>query len=306
MHGSRAVSITPLICALALAACQDEGITAPMERSELPLMGKGLFNGPGLRGSIAFQSDRSGNWDLYETDLGTGFVRQLTTSLAVDLDPYWWDRGSGLLFTSNREGNFEVHSLDVASGAVTRLTTSDPFTDGGPSGHRGLVAFASGRDGDFDIYLLDPATGFLRQLTNDPGDQIEPDLSSDGKYVVYTSGLGGSTHIWIVEVATGVKTELTMGFSPDSRPAFSPSGRQIAYVNNGNVWILDLNAGTHALAASSPFIDTSPAWSPNGDFIAFASNRDGDFDIYALHVESGALAQITNDPAQEDFPTWKK
>ena len=304
MLGSRAVSIVPLVCALSLAACQDQGPTAPDERSEPPIARKGLFNGPGLRGSIAFQSFRSGNLDLFETDLGTGFVRQLTTSTHIDMFPYWWDRGRSLLFTSSRDGGLlEVYSLDVASGAVTRLTSDPSSSD--PSGHRDLVAFWSNRDGDADIYLLDPATGFLLQLTNDPGSDFDPDLSPDGKYVVFTRNRTGDVSLWMVEVATGVTTQLTTG-PGEIWPAFSPSGRQVAFVRDGDVWILDLRSGTEVPVVSSPASDRNPAWSPNGDFIAFSSDRDGDFDIYALHLESGALAKITNDPATDDYPTWKK
>lgn len=50
--------------------------------------------------------------------------------------------------------------------------------------------------------------------------------------------------------------------------------------------------------------DRMPRFSPDGESLAFASDRDGDLDIYVLHVATGALTQLTNDPARDDIPVF--
>jgi hypothetical protein len=50
--------------------------------------------------------------------------------------------------------------------------------------------------------------------------------------------------------------------------------------------------------------DRMPRFSPDGERVAFASDRDGDLDIYVLHLASGAVTQVTNDPARDDVPVF--
>ena len=50
--------------------------------------------------------------------------------------------------------------------------------------------------------------------------------------------------------------------------------------------------------------DRQPAFSPDGGSIVFSSNRSGNLDLWLLHVESGALRQITDDPAEDWDPAF--
>ena len=48
--------------------------------------------------------------------------------------------------------------------------------------------------------------------------------------------------------------------------------------------------------------DRQPVYSPDGSRIAFSSNRSGNMDLWLLDVRSGALRQVTDDPAQDWDP----
>jgi TolB protein len=51
--------------------------------------------------------------------------------------------------------------------------------------------------------------------------------------------------------------------------------------------------------------DIQPKWSPDGKWIAFASDRDGNFDIFAMRADgTGGAWQITSDPTDELHPSW--
>jgi TolB protein len=50
--------------------------------------------------------------------------------------------------------------------------------------------------------------------------------------------------------------------------------------------------------------DVSPALSPGGTQVAFASNRDGNWDLYILNLESGEITRVTNSPDYEAAPSW--
>jgi photosystem II stability/assembly factor-like uncharacterized protein len=47
-----------------------------------------------------------------------------------------------------------------------------------------------------------------------------------------------------------------------------------------------------------------PAWSPDGRQIAFASVRDGNMDIFAIHVDGSNLTRLTDHPGEDSNPDW--
>jgi eukaryotic-like serine/threonine-protein kinase len=48
--------------------------------------------------------------------------------------------------------------------------------------------------------------------------------------------------------------------------------------------------------------DRQPVYSPDGSRIAFSSNRSGNLDLWLLETRTGALRQVTDDPAQDWDP----
>jgi Tol biopolymer transport system component len=64
--------------------------------------------------------------------------------------------------------------------------------------------------------------------------------------------------------------------------------------------------GTNPINLSNhPAEDFSPAWSPDGTLIAFSTNRDGNWEIYALNVETGEITNITKNDWEDWFPAWQ-
>jgi Tol biopolymer transport system component len=51
--------------------------------------------------------------------------------------------------------------------------------------------------------------------------------------------------------------------------------------------------------------DDIPAWSPDGAQIAFQSNRNDQYDIYAISVDGSKVIQITSASVDEQYPAWQ-
>ena len=66
---------------------------------------------------IAFASDRSGNYDIWEVELATGAVRQITKNPANDFGPAWSPVNTTIAFVSDRQDRPGVWTIDANTGA---------------------------------------------------------------------------------------------------------------------------------------------------------------------------------------------
>jgi TolB protein len=55
---------------------------------------------------------------------------------------------------------------------------------------------------------------------------------------------------------------------------------------------------------TSEGLDDYPAWSPDGKRLAFTSNRDRNYEIYAVDSTGAIAVNLTNDPAFDHFAAW--
>jgi eukaryotic-like serine/threonine-protein kinase len=101
-----------------------------------------LTSGPGLQTdvtwspdgqSIAFASDRSGNFDIWVQRVAGGDAVQVTRSGAPDTQPAWSPDGSNISFRSERQGG-GLYVVPSAGGPERQLTTFGVFPQWTPDG----------------------------------------------------------------------------------------------------------------------------------------------------------------------------
>ena len=63
-------------------------------------------------------------------------------------------------------------------------------------------------------------------------------------------------------------------------------------------------SGTPRILTTSIGFDRQPVYSPDGKQVLFSSNRSGNIDLWIVDLESGALKQITDDPAHDWDPAF--
>lgn len=73
-----------------------------------------------------------------------------------------------------------------------------------------------------------------------------------------------------------------------------------------DLWTIGVGEGTgQPLRLTSTLADErDPAWSPDGTAIAFSSNRDGNWELYILQLDTGAITRLTYTTGFEGAPTW--
>ena len=138
---------------------------------------------------LAFDSDRSGNMDIYKMKIdGTG-LQQLTRDTADDFRPSWSPDGKWIAFHSWRSGNRDSYIVS-ADGATERVIASGPAHEYSgtfsPDGNQ--IAFDSDRSGQIEIYVGGNGTGEVltepTRLTTGGGSLAR--WSPDGKFIAYT------------------------------------------------------------------------------------------------------------------------
>ena len=111
------------------------------------------------------------------------------------------------------------------------------------------------------------------RITDQPGPELFPSLSPDGRSIVYAARASNNWDIFLQRVGGKNPTNLTAD-SPvdDNHPAFSPDGEQIAFQSDRNGGGIYLMGATGESVRRLTDFGYHPAWSPDGKEIVFASS----------------------------------
>ncbi|HEX5576309.1 MAG TPA: hypothetical protein VFX42_10580, partial [Gemmatimonadales bacterium] len=114
--------------------------------------------------------------------------------------------------------------------------------------------------------------GRSEQLTSDPGLEIQPAISPDGRLVAYSAGNSSRMRIFIRPVGGG----RTIPLSDDStavetQARWSPDGTSLLFLTRGGVSVTPALGGSSrpVVAPASENVVRAAAWSPGGQDIAF-------------------------------------
>ena len=165
---------------------------------------------------IAFVSALTEDYEIHVMDADGSNVRRLTVSPREDWQPSWSPDGKHIVFASLRTGDWEIYVMDSDGANIRQLTESpgvDWTPDWSPDGQR--IVFASNRTPDgievtdetvvdnpetstWDIYVMNHDGSSVKRLTDDPGSDIEPTWSPDGKYLAFSSDRSGPLEVYVM------------------------------------------------------------------------------------------------------------
>ncbi len=263
-------------------------------------------------GTIVFQSQVDGFWQIFSLNLSSRVRTRLTRSSADDITPSVSPDGSWILFQSSRAGSADVWRMRMDGTAFEMLTEAkldcfDPCWGGDGS----FILYSSRRKGRENIFAMDLGRRRERQLTDSFWSSILPSISSDNAAIVFArSKLGWDIYRMNGDGANVVALTDKGG---NCRPDWSPDGRRIAYVSDvadgkGDVWIMDADGGNKVrVTDGDDSYDYNPAWSPDGRWLVYETTRgskDNPWSLAVIPTAGGTPFLLTPPGANDRFPDW--
>lgn len=212
--------------------------------------------------TIAFASDRSGNWDLYLMDADGGPAVQLTSDRTHEIHPSFSPDGKHLVYSSlsDRSGQWQLVVIDVANPTTKRYIGHGLFPQWSPNENTILYQRARERGTRwFSVWTVElddrGEAGSPTEIAwSSEYACITPSWSPDGKAVVFCTVLNpeadtqgerpADSDVWIAKADGSSRTKMTRGRFANLQPVWS-GDNAIYFVSNRatngveNIWALD-------------------------------------------------------------------
>lgn len=282
--------------------------------------------------SIAFASDRYGNFDVFIMPSKGGEAKRLTAHSTSEIPGSFTADDQSVYFSASRQdlasnAQFptgvmsELYSVPVAGGKVMQVLTS-PAMDAtmSPDGSKLIFHDRKGYENNWrkhhtssvtrDIWTYELSSGKFTQLTTFIGEDRNPVFDSNGNDFYYLSEQPNSFNVYKSSLTNPAKTvALTHLDKHPVRFLTRANTNTLCFSYDGDIYTLqpggeprkvditintDGRAGIDKIApVNSDF--TGLRLSPNGKEYAYVFRGE----IFVSSVESGITKRITNTPWQE-------
>jgi serine/threonine protein kinase len=212
---------------------------------------------------IAFESDRSGPYGIWVTNIDGSGARFLT---AFSGSPAWSPDSREIAFDSRRDNSGEIYVISASGGPARRLTTKGDNLHPCWSHDGKWIYFDSNRTGRFDVFKVSPQGGDEIQVTHNGG--FASQESPDGKFLFYTHSRGLSVPLFKLPLAGGQEVQVLpavhdrwwavnnygVWFMEAATPSFDPGLwlMETPSTGPGALRFLDFETGTVTTAAAIP------------------------------------------------------
>lgn len=262
-----------------------------------------------IDGTLYFNSDRNGEFNLFRQDAGG--VTQLTQLKDFPVTDPSTDGAGVIVF----EHAGYLHRLDtrdntvqpIRISAISDLIETRPRLASDPKWIREAAASPDLKRMAFnyrgEIVTVPAEKGDARQLTRSTGaNDHSPAWSADGKQIAWFSDGSGEYELLVADQdGKGKPRRYSLaGAGFYDRPVFSPDGARIAYRDNSqSLWVIELATGKDIKIASEPVYTPlnmmRASWSPDSRWLAYTVQAAGLIQtVNVWSVESGRSIQVTD------------
>jgi len=198
-------------------------------------------------------------------------------------EPRFSPDGRELAFAVRAPGPYgELEVVDLASGGVRQLThdialaLSPAWSPDGRS-----IYFASSRGGAMNIWKIAATGGQPEQITAGQGDDVELDVSSDGKRIVFSTFRENINVVQLdLDAKPGQQNLKPLTTDPARNqvsPVYSPDGKRLAYFSNlkgaerESIWVANADGSNPVQLVQDGQRDIFPQWTPDTQQLIYLS-----------------------------------
>jgi TolB protein len=157
------------------------------------------------------------------------------------------------------------------------------------------------------LETMDVSTGHRMILKSEKGSIQCPNWSKDGKSLIYNSAEG---LLYNYDIGTGVVKKINSGSATQNNNdhVISPDGKMIAISNyvgpkrKSTIFIMPLEGTDNPIKISSEDSGHSylHSWSPDGKNIIFTGQRNDEWDIWSINIDTKEEKNLTNFTGLDD------
>ena len=223
--------------------------------------------------SVVYAAFREANvYEIYEMDLASGGVVQLTNRLGIVNSPDISPDGQAIVFkntTANSSRNLIM--LMNRNGAdpnnIPGITGWDPSWS--PDGKS--ILFASDIDGTVQLYTIRANGKELHKISNLPAIRGRSDWSNDGRYIVTYSGGDWKREVYIMNTDGSNAHVLSPVGGNSQGPSFSPDSQWVTFtsyfdhygdIHGCEIYILRIDGTDLRRLTDNDYCDYQPRWVP--------------------------------------------
>ena len=256
--------------------------------------------------TIVYESDASGNTDLYRLRVGGQTSFNLTEdSIAEDWGASFSPDGTLIAFHSNRDGG-GIYVMGATGESVRRLTDFGDNPAWSPDGKQIVFSTVSiggpNRGEEYgQLRTVNLDTGEIHAIEVE-GDAVQPRWSPHGHRIAFWSySLSGSNYrdIWTIPADGGEPIPVTHDEHIDWDPVWSPDGRYIYFSSNRggteSLWRVAVEEEKGTVLGSPELVTTSMA----ARIMGITISRGGERIAYGAKVGKTNLHAISFDPDAE-------
>jgi len=196
-----------------------------------------------------------------------------------------------------------------------------------PDIHGDQITFTHGGD----IWIASVEGGEARRLTADPGVELFPKFSPDGRFIAFTGQYGGDEQVFVIPTSGGEARQLTyypaagplpdrwgydnqvQGWTPDGEGVIFRSLRDAYGLTDGKLYTVDADGG---LPEALPMtVSGAGILSPDGTQALFSplmrdfrtwKRYEGGWaqDLFIFNLDGSGSVNITNHPRTDRDPMW--
>lgn len=286
--------------------------------------------------SIAFASDRYGNFDIFVMDALGGPAERLTFH-SNDEEPYSFSANNqSVIFGAMRQdlaahrqfptgSQPELYQVPVAGGRVDQVfTIPAESVQLSKDGNTMIYHDKKGGENEWrkhhvssitrDIWTYDVATKAHQMITTFKGEDRQPVFNTAEDHIYYLSEQSGSFNVHKLALANPSQSQQLTSFDTFPVRFLSFGGGTLAFGYDGELYTMkeggkpqkvSVNIRTQAKDNTDSFINIKGGVqemdiSPNGKEIAFIARGE----VFVTSVDGSLTKRITNTPTAESFVTF--